>query len=136
VQLITVNTKDAQSARASNHYPYVTLSHRWGEPSPPTLSDAQLQDNAQKDGIISIESLEKGYPIRKLPQTFQDAIKIVRACGLVYLWIDSLCIVQVKSSNGSEPASINIGTNNLGGSDSDWAVEATKMGDIHAGGVL
>lgn len=135
VQLITVTTEDAQSARASNHYPYVTLSHRWGEPNPPKLSDAQLADSTHDGGTISIESLEKGYPIMKLPQTFQDAIKIVRACGLTYLWIDSLCIIQVKSSDGSDPAS-GTGANKGGDTGSDWAIEATKMGDIYAGGVL
>ncbi|KAG4422840.1 hypothetical protein IFR04_004062 [Cadophora malorum] len=32
--------------------------------------------------------------IQRLPQTFRDAIKLVRHLGLRYLWIDCLCIIQ------------------------------------------
>jgi hypothetical protein len=38
--------------------------------------------------------LKDGVPLEQLPKTLQDAVTIVRALGLSYLWIDSLCIIQ------------------------------------------
>lgn len=35
-----------------------------------------------------------GLPLEDFPATFKDAIEVVRALGLRYIWIDSLCIVQ------------------------------------------
>lgn len=59
--------------------------------------------------------------ISELPRTFRNAVEIVRACALNYIWIDSLCIIQDKGPQGSNP---------------DWEKESMKMGDIYAGGVL
>lgn len=70
---------------------------------------------------MSKQDLEKGISISDLPKTFREAAEIVTHCGLQYLWIDCLCIVQDKDSNGGNP---------------DWKEEAEKMGDIYAGGVL
>lgn len=94
------------------NYPYVTLSHRWGLPpaDPPKLSDLPGRQT-------SIERLQAGVPVSELPQTFQDAIRIVQACNLNYIWIDSLCIIQE-------------------GPGADWTQESAKMGDIYAGGIL
>lgn len=75
-------------------YDYVTLSHRWGSPEPPKLSKLNKDPNQRNE--IFVGTLEKGMRITELPQTFQDAIRIVRRCGLRYLWIDSLCIFQDK----------------------------------------
>ncbi|KAI1124257.1 heterokaryon incompatibility protein-domain-containing protein [Nemania abortiva] len=61
---------------------YVALSHCWGTSRPLCLTSDTLETHKQ------------GIPIRALPGTFQDAVTIVRALGLRYLWIDSLCIVQ------------------------------------------
>ncbi|PVH93058.1 heterokaryon incompatibility, partial [Periconia macrospinosa] len=33
-------------------------------------------------------------PWHSLPRTFQDAIGLARKLGILFLWIDSLCIVQ------------------------------------------
>lgn len=32
--------------------------------------------------------------LSELPKTFQDAVKVTRELGVLYLWIDSLCIIQ------------------------------------------
>lgn len=93
--------------------PYVTLSHRWGYPEPPKLS--AVPDCGK--GRISIEDLKLGISISILPHTFRDALNIVSHCGLRYLWIDSLCILQDKDANGQNP---------------DWEREAAKVGDIYA----
>ncbi|KAH8880481.1 HET-domain-containing protein [Thozetella sp. PMI_491] len=80
---------------------YVALSHCWGVPddAPPfTTTTLNLQE--RMDGIS----------LRELPATFLDAVKIVRALGLRYLWIDSLCIIQ---DNG------------------EWVTESAKMGNVY-----
>jgi hypothetical protein len=50
-------------------------------------------------------------PVDRLPQTFKDAIQIVRALRVDYIWIDSLCIVQ--------------------DSDADWRKESSQMSDVY-----
>lgn len=97
---------------------YVTLSHRWGTPEPPKLS---RYSSPGQQGTISIEALEAGIAISDLPRTFREALYIVRSCGLQYIWIDCLCILQDKNPEGR----------NL-----DWEREAAKMADIYAGGVF
>lgn len=104
------------SVSAAKTYVYATLSHRWGRPEPPKLSDL----SESEDGCISIKRLQKGMPIAGLPRTFRDAIRIVQACEFHYIWIDSLCIIQDV----------------VRGVNADWAKEAAKMGDIYAGGIL
>ncbi|KAH6844625.1 heterokaryon incompatibility protein-domain-containing protein [Chaetomium sp. MPI-CAGE-AT-0009] len=51
-------------------------------------------------------------PLPTLPATFHHAILATRALGFRYLWIDSLCILQDSRS--------------------DWAREASRMGDYFA----
>lgn len=46
-----------------------------------------------------------------MPQTFRDAVRITRALGFRYLWIDSLCIIQDDLA--------------------DWETEAENMGRIY-----
>ncbi|XPS77649.1 hypothetical protein M3J09_009677 [Ascochyta lentis] len=73
---------------------YITLSHCWGN-----LSDAQ-----KKSFCTSQENLSRrcsGFHVSELPKTFQDAVKVTRALGLSYLWIDSLCIIQ-SGDNGED----------------------------------
>lgn len=89
-----------------------------GSPEPPELS--KLQD-AHKQANFSIETLKGGVRVADLPQTFQDAMRIVHECGLKYIWIDSLCIIQDVKTEG-----VNL----------DWDIEAMKMCDIYKGGVL
>lgn len=116
VQLVRID-----SVSDSNEYVYVTLSHRWGTPpfpEPPRLS----RDPAALDtGWISIKDLQTGILQSRLPQTFRDALQIARYCGVRYIWIDCLCIVQDKDLDGKNP---------------EWDREAGKMGDIYAGGLL
>lgn len=92
---------------------YVTLSHRWGEPEPPKLQSGEQHKYSEA-------KLRKGSQVSDLPRAFRDAIRIVKACRLEYIWIDSLCILQDSSE----------------GHNKDWEREAAKMGDIYAGGVL
>jgi hypothetical protein len=79
---------------------YIALSHCWGLPKEQTDKWCTTTGN-EKDRRT------QGFPVKELPQTFQDAISVTRELGQQYLWIDSLCIIQ--------------------GEGGDWAAEATKM---------
>jgi hypothetical protein len=61
---------------------YATLSHCWGKAR---VIQTTKQTLTQRKRCIEWQSL---------PQTFQDAITIVRAVNIRYIWIDSLCIIQ------------------------------------------
>ncbi|KAL8911466.1 MAG: hypothetical protein Q9171_003364 [Xanthocarpia ochracea] len=37
---------------------------------------------------------EEGFPLDSQPASIQDAIKVTKALGYRYLWVDSLCIIQ------------------------------------------
>lgn len=97
----------------------MTISHRWDNAKTPRLSATGTN---RGEGRFEIEVLKAGIQIGQLQfVVFEDAIRIARACGLRYIWIDSLCIIQDMSSQGMNP---------------DWEIEAPKMGDIYAGGQL
>ncbi|KAF4635627.1 hypothetical protein G7Y89_g2460 [Cudoniella acicularis] len=53
---------------------YICLSYVWGD--------------------IKQETYRLGETLRKLPNTFEDAITVVKALGKRYLWVDSVCIEQ------------------------------------------
>ncbi|KAK7454787.1 serine/threonine protein kinase [Colletotrichum acutatum] len=76
---------------------YTALSHCWGV-------NSQAQVRTLKENI---NVFRKQIDFGILPKSFQDAVKITRALGLRYLWIDSLCIIQNDKQ--------------------DWAFEATRM---------
>ncbi|KAM0427798.1 hypothetical protein ACHAPT_007255 [Fusarium lateritium] len=70
------------AGEAMESHEYAALSHCWGK---------GMMFRAMKENI---EALAKAVDFRRLPRTFQDAIKTARALNLRYLWIDSLCIIQ------------------------------------------
>ncbi|KAF6829607.1 heterokaryon incompatibility protein [Colletotrichum musicola] len=83
---------------------YATLSHRWGGRKALCLSHSNMS------------TLEFGIPADTLSQTFKDAIMIARRAELLYLWIDSLCIIQ--------------------GDAEDWSTEAGRMSSVYGGSSL
>ncbi|PMD41000.1 HET-domain-containing protein, partial [Hyaloscypha variabilis F] len=62
---------------------YLTLSHRWGDPSTITQT--------VKETLLRFK---EQIPFKSLTRVFQDAIKITRLLHIKYIWVDSLCIVQ------------------------------------------
>ncbi|KAK3994445.1 heterokaryon incompatibility protein-domain-containing protein [Cladorrhinum sp. PSN332] len=80
---------------------YAALSHCWGLPG------AQHLTTTSK----SLSSHCEKIPFDSFPLTFQDAIKVTRAMGLKYLWIDCVCILQ--------------------DSPNDWAQESSRMADLY-----
>ncbi|EGU74888.1 hypothetical protein FOPG_15617 [Fusarium oxysporum f. sp. conglutinans race 2 54008] len=67
-----------------DEFPYVCLSHRWGDPR-----HKQLKTTAQ-----TVKSHMKKIEWVDLPATFRDAVTVCRSMDVKYLWIDSLCILQ------------------------------------------
>jgi hypothetical protein len=66
---------------------YIALSHCWG----------RLSDDEKKAHCTTQENINRrlrGFSLSELPKTFQDAVKVTRKLGVLYLWIDSLCIIQ------------------------------------------
>ena len=62
---------------------YLTLSHRWGNPSTVT-----------KTVKGTLLRFKEQMPFKSLSRVFQDAMKITRSLHIKYIWIDSLCIIQ------------------------------------------
>lgn len=62
--------------------PYATLSYCWGG------------DQEGKTLRANLSSRLDGFDLSGQPKTIQDAVKISRALGIRFVWIDSLCIVQ------------------------------------------
>lgn len=70
---------------------YVALSHCWGHlPKEKQKLFCTTQDN--------IGRRLEGFGMSELPKTFQDAVTATRELGVLYLWIDSLCIIQYEDS--------------------------------------
>ncbi|KAF2841389.1 HET-domain-containing protein [Patellaria atrata CBS 101060] len=63
---------------------YVALSYVWG------TKNNVMTKRTNVDGISS----EGAFSHVVLPKTIQDAIDLTRELGYLYLWVDSLCIVQ------------------------------------------
>ncbi|KAI1385676.1 heterokaryon incompatibility protein-domain-containing protein [Hypoxylon trugodes] len=78
---------------------WAALSHCWGGKMPISTTHATLQSHRE------------GIALSELPQTFCDAVKVARALGLEYLWIDMLCIIQ------DDPE--------------DWNRESARMGYVY-----
>lgn len=69
---------------------YVCLSHEWGNPSgEEKLTMSTVTNNLQ--------SRLQGTDLSTLPTRYQEAIMICQLIGVQYIWIDSLCIIQVCS---------------------------------------
>ncbi|XXH04880.1 hypothetical protein Hte_011302 [Hypoxylon texense] len=84
--------------------PFAALSYCWGDSEPL---------RTQKD---SIESHMAVIPLEDLPATLEDAVAVVRALGLRYIWIDSLCIVQDDGA--------------------DWERESAQMDNVYGNAEL
>lgn len=82
---------------------YAALSHCWGGRATTMTTTHNLHQYTQ--------SLPD-----ELPQTFLDAMRVARALGLQYIWIDSLCIVQ--------------------DSPEDWRREAPRMAQVYTNALV
>ncbi|TVY81568.1 hypothetical protein LSUE1_G002792 [Lachnellula suecica] len=78
---------------------YVALSHCWGGVVPVMTTTSNMCEF-----VVALPS--------KMPRTFVDAINVTRTMGHRYLWIDSLCIVQVSTE--------------------DWVTESAHMDQVYS----
>ncbi|KAK4175479.1 hypothetical protein QBC36DRAFT_189764, partial [Triangularia setosa] len=76
----------AETARGSTGR-WIVVSHQWG---------AQPWFCTVKSNL---DSHLEGIPLSSLPTTFANAVKVTRALGCQYLWIDSFCIVQKEQDD-------------------------------------
>lgn len=83
---------------------YVTLSHCWG-------NAVTVQTTTE-----SLSAHKKQITLATLTKTFRDAIYVTRNLGFLYLWIDSLCIIQ------NDP--------------DDWKNEAALMADVYGNSTI
>ncbi|ESZ96631.1 hypothetical protein SBOR_2998 [Sclerotinia borealis F-4128] len=100
-QSVTLVEKESISQNTGS---YATLSHCWGKAR--LLTTLKSTFAKYKQGILW----------GALPKTFQDAILIVRALGLRYISIDSLCIIQDD--------------------DDDWRKQSVLMADVYSNSYL
>ncbi len=63
---------------------YAALSHRWTEET--LRVRLEHGNHAQR--------LEHGIPIDAFPQMMRDVVFLLRRLGILYVWIDCMCIVQ------------------------------------------
>ncbi|KAM5360168.1 hypothetical protein ACJZ2D_013929 [Fusarium nematophilum] len=84
---------------------YACLSHCWG-----------TNPNVIKTTTQTLQRFRTLIPQNQLSKTFQDAIDICRGLGILYLWIDSLCIIQDSAD--------------------DWKEQAAQMADIYQNSFL
>tara|TARA_R110002003_G_scaffold572_10_gene20540 strand:- start:2268 stop:2927 length:660 start_codon:yes stop_codon:yes gene_type:complete len=83
-------------ASETSRQEYLALSHCWGE-----LSDEEKENKTYCTTQDNIDRRRGGFSLSELPMTFQDAVKVTRELGVLYLWIDSLCIIQ-SGDNGKD----------------------------------
>ncbi|KAF4627713.1 hypothetical protein G7Y89_g10440 [Cudoniella acicularis] len=86
------------------HGHYITLSHCWGLKIMLTTTQETKTERY------------KGIPLSLLPKVFEDAIKIAKILGMIYLWIDSLCIIQDSVE--------------------DWQKESKRMHEYYGNSIL
>ncbi|KAK8079700.1 hypothetical protein PG997_007518 [Apiospora hydei] len=89
-RLLDVDSLKLVESASINPGRYVALSHCWGK-----LQDIQ-KFSATK---ANVESLKQQIALGQLPQNFRDAVMVTRGLGIMYLWIDSLCIIQDEEAD-------------------------------------
>jgi len=96
---------EVEDASQSVGLKYVCLSYCWGQGT----HHCMTTDN-------TLELHKREIPWSNIPPLFQDVIQFVRAMGIRYLWIDSVCIIQ--------------------GNADDWNKEAMLMAEVYSNSAL
>lgn len=90
-RLIDVDNRDPQTIRLDDTpedqsgqkgWSYVALSYCWGG------------DQAGKTLRRNLAGRLKGFSLNEQDKSIRDAVKVTRALGIRYIWVDALCIVQ------------------------------------------
>jgi hypothetical protein len=75
---------------------YACLSHCWGNNSEYLL----------RTKLTNLDCFKREIPFDLLPRTFQDATSFARQLGVMFLWIDSLCIIQDEELDWQQQSAI------------------------------
>lgn len=81
--LIDISTMNLVPAPA--RVAYVALSYVWGK-----LKDPFRATKANRDELMAKGGLVKVT----LPRTIEESIRVIKAIGFRYFWVDSICIIQ------------------------------------------
>ncbi|KAK1244079.1 hypothetical protein MKX08_002217 [Trichoderma sp. CBMAI-0020] len=112
-RLIDVGSEDQNTVRLIHtknelvddlHTPYLILSYCWGKGNDTAKT---TQDN--------LDQRKQGIAVSMLPKSMSDAIKVTRAMGIRYLWIDAICIIYPDNDGYYD----------------DWTIETAEMGSYY-----
>ena len=67
---------------------FVALSHVWG-------SLTQVQKDGMSTTSLTLDARRKGIRLETMPLQYRAVVVLCRCFRFRYLWIDSLCIIQV-----------------------------------------
>ncbi|KAJ1324724.1 HET domain-containing protein [Microdochium nivale] len=100
-----VNLQTTESLQSTERSPikYAALSYCWG---PQVEAARQFQTTR-----ATLPQRQSGITISETSPVIQDAIRVCRALGFRYLWIDAVCIIQDEAQ--------------------DWEQEASRMRDVY-----
>lgn len=80
--------QDVLSSARSPEFKYAALSYCWGS------GESQAKTTA-----ATLRDRQAGISETEMPPVLQDAIRVTRALGIPFLWIDALCILQDVQSD-------------------------------------
>jgi hypothetical protein len=100
---VTPTSVRLQCNMASQSFDYLVLSHMWGKVDQLKLTTSTLN------------SFQIDVPSNYLSLIYKEAVRVTRAMGYRYLWIDSLCIVQDSTE--------------------DWEYEASRMAIVYGNAI-
>lgn len=104
LRLVSMKSYPRLQSAATNLFEnkYAAVSYCWG------TKDAAKQLKTTRN---TIQQHLSGIELQDMPQTIADAVKLCRAIGVRYLWVDALCIIQDD--------------------DDDWTRESFEMSNIY-----
>lgn len=106
LRLVSLKNHPRLQPAAANAFAnrYAAVSYCWG-----TKEEAEKQ---LKTTVNTLQQRLAEIDIKSMPHTVADAVRLCRAIGLRYLWIDALCIIQDDEN--------------------DWTRESFEMSNIYA----
>lgn len=109
-RLLYLGNKDQETIRLveseDSCTTYAALSHRWSAETEHVRLEHSNISQRKQDGIS----------LGELPPMMQDAISVLRRLGILYVWIDCMCIIQDDKD--------------------DWRREAATMASVYANAEL
>lgn len=75
--------KDILQSGRSSDFKYAALSYCWGS-----------GEGQAKTTSATLNDRQAGISETEMPPTVRDAIRVTRALGISFLWVDALCILQ------------------------------------------